>query len=142
MPDFGDLKQMLTRKVGPLPVWAWGGIGVTGIAAYRYRKARALGETAFTPGPTPDVGAPEPGYGPDAGFVPISPVLGSVASPSTFDTGISAPEGATTLHPSALEFRRGVITGRIRELQRGGVTRQERYRIQNLRARRRSLRAG
>jgi hypothetical protein len=34
------LKETLTKKVGPLPVWAWGGVAIGGIAVARYAMAK------------------------------------------------------------------------------------------------------
>lgn len=135
------LREILTRKLGPLPAWAWGALGVGGLAVYRYRRAATGGGTAFEPSAPPEM--PEAPASYDMGFVPVSPVYGSVASPGS---ELALPPGGatdTSFHPgSAIEFRRGLLTGRIWELQRGGATQAERHRIQLLRARRRALRAG
>lgn len=44
------LKQSLTRKIGPLPLWAWGIIA--GVAIYVYRSRQALASGAGTPAST------------------------------------------------------------------------------------------
>lgn len=42
------LKATLTRKVGPLPVWAWGAAGLGGVALSYYLKRRADVATVAT----------------------------------------------------------------------------------------------
>lgn len=166
-----NLKELLTRKVGPLPVWAWGGLGVAGIAAYRYRhaastpsdQATSFDQTAMPPDLSSADLAAASGDG-MSGFLPVSPVYGSTASGSYYgDGGLpSVDYGSASLPPDQMPvdqippsggsptthhrpapahaFQRGVITGRIRQLQRGGVTPAERRQIRRLRRRRRRLR--
>lgn len=42
------LKETLTRKVGPLPVWAWGAAGIGGLLAARYLKTRQAAQVPTT----------------------------------------------------------------------------------------------
>lgn len=58
-----DLKESLTRKLGPLPVWAWALIA--GVAVYLYR-IRSVGGSALTSALT-GAGASGGGSGVDAG---------------------------------------------------------------------------
>lgn len=49
----GGVRGMLTRKVGPLPVWAWGGLGLgaaLAVASWRRSKGGAGNEGAAAPG--------------------------------------------------------------------------------------------
>lgn len=62
----GGLKSALTRKLGPLPTWAWAGIGVGGILVYKWYKDRqaansSTSSTGTTAAATPAV-APTPTY--------------------------------------------------------------------------------
>jgi hypothetical protein len=80
------IKQAFSRKLGPLPAWAWLGIAVGGVLAYRYYQARKQGSLVatgpFTPGtpadPTPpaDVVPLDPGqgaYDPNTGHLVTNP---------------------------------------------------------------------
>lgn len=67
-----DLKEALTRKLGPLPVWAWGGIAGGGVLALRrlgYIKA---------PAPADSTGA-------DSSAVSDEAALGVIAPPAGVD---------------------------------------------------------
>lgn len=44
----GGLKEALTRKIGPLPTWAWAGIAVGGIFLYKWYKNRQAANTSTT----------------------------------------------------------------------------------------------
>ena len=88
--------SVLTRKFGPLPGWAWAGLGVAGFFIYKQRKAAAAAaagtsSTTATPSaslPTSAVTAPS-GYGyqgPGVGG-------GGGSGPSWWGTG--TPTGAT-----------------------------------------------
>ncbi len=60
-----DLKATLTRKVGPLPVWAWGGIAGVGLivarkAGWIRTKAPAGDSTGAAPDTVADGGPIEP----------------------------------------------------------------------------------
>lgn len=48
----GRARQALTRKLGPLPVWAWAAIGGAAIYVYRTRRELATGSTGITPSVT------------------------------------------------------------------------------------------
>lgn len=65
-----DIGEALTRKLGPLPAWAWG--GVVGVAALGYRALRGPGATgpSSSSGSVPTIGgdgAFDYGDLPDAG---------------------------------------------------------------------------
>ena len=42
-------KQTLTRKVGPLPVWVWGGIGIGAVVLLRMHKGGGSSTSGLTP---------------------------------------------------------------------------------------------
>jgi len=44
----GAIKETLTRKVGPLPIWGWGSVIVGGIVAFRFVGKRGGTATATT----------------------------------------------------------------------------------------------
>jgi len=61
--------NILTRKIGPLPGWAWAAVVVGGFLIYRQRKAAAAAAagtattSSVTPTPVPASPASTPGYG-------------------------------------------------------------------------------
>lgn len=100
-------KDFLERKAGPLPVWAWGAIGL--VLAYLYSKYRA-GKTATktpaasttpTPAGEPAAGAPyfvitdSPTY---TGSAPVAPPTGTTP-PSTTPPGTSGSPPTNTPPP-------------------------------------------
>lgn len=81
----------LGKKIGPLPLWAWIGVGIAGIIAGRYLQSRiGAGQSAASAGAAaPDLGTGAAGVGssyPDFG--------GAVSSGAAGDGGIApAPSG-------------------------------------------------
>lgn len=75
MPTFGET---LTRKAGPLPVWAWAGLGTAGLAGFMYyRKKKAAASAAANQQPMDSS---------NLGTVPISDLTQS-ASPMPIQMG-------------------------------------------------------
>jgi len=166
----------LKRRVGPLPVWAWGVVGVAGVGVGLYLRNRGTvpgtsGEEFLssdaalpvdvTPG-TPAWESVPPEGDPVLPDLPAEPEPPILPEPELFgcpegylldifgrcvpDPGLVTPgEGPTPNEPTPGEQRRAArlkkIRGTIRQLQRGGVTRAERRRIQRLRERRRKIKA-
>lgn len=78
MPGIGET---LTHKIGPLPVWVYAGLGVTGLAVVMARKKK---KTATTADQAAQQAASSTGS--NLGAVPISN-LTTAASPMPFQTG-------------------------------------------------------
>jgi nucleoid-associated protein YgaU len=77
MPNFGET---LSQKAGPLPVWAWAGLGTAGLAGYLYmrQKKQAAAAAATNQNPLADSS--------NLGTVPISDLTQS-ASPMPIQMG-------------------------------------------------------
>jgi hypothetical protein len=75
---------MLTRKVGPLPVWVWT-IALAGIGYYLYRRSHPTSSTSSSTGSTGTAPTDQTTYVPpfDAASVSGSGGIGSTAVPST-----------------------------------------------------------
>jgi hypothetical protein len=97
--------NVLTKKFGPLPGWAWAGLGVLGFYIYKQRKASEASTAAATTAtpaadlPTSDATAPSgyayqgPGVGSGgSGAVPV----GAMAHTGHHHSGVSTPTGTTT----------------------------------------------
>lgn len=72
-----DIKAILTRKVGPLPVWAWGGVVIGGAFVGRKILARSGGSVGASIAGTRDLA--ETGFGESALPVDVTgraPVMG------------------------------------------------------------------
>lgn len=85
--------NVLTRKIGPLPGWAWAAVALGGFYFYKYRKAAAASTTATTATPaaslpTSDVTAPS-GYGYQG------PGTGGIQSLGGPSWNVGAPTGTT-----------------------------------------------
>lgn len=103
--------NVLTRKIGPLPGWAWAGLAVGGFLIYRARKASqaASGTTVGTPAtsgatyqPTPE---PTASLTTPSGFQYSGPLsglqglnLGTSAAPTGATAATSAPTPAVATY--------------------------------------------
>ncbi len=90
-----NIKNSLTKKLGPLPAWAW--LLITGVAIYLYRKHEASSSSASTTAAattTTDTNPPvvlSPGesiYDPATGGLTTAPGGGSGSEPGTDGTNI------------------------------------------------------
>lgn len=85
-----NVKKSLTRKIGPLPAWAWAIIA--GVAIYVYRSRRALTTGAGTPA-SADVNSPSVSDQTGGGQSPVTLQPGeSVYDPNTGQLVGGAPE--------------------------------------------------
>lgn len=112
----------LTRKLGPLPLWAWGAIGVAGIVAGLYLKNRLASSTqqstsnAATPdtstaGTTyPDLGGATSGGG--AGSIPGNnfPDLGTLLSALQPQTGPPAQQQPINITEPSITLPAPLVT--------------------------------
>lgn len=145
-------KFSLTTKVGPgsfkQPVWVWGVVGIG--AYYIYTRATAAqpsttaepeADTSYTGYTDTGYGAYDSGGGGGAGYTaPYPTPAETVEPPPTTEAGIDGEGGGGGNRDRRQAQRRKRITKKIHQLQRGGVTKAERPRVQKLRARRKSLR--
>jgi hypothetical protein len=71
------VKEFLTRKVGPLPMWAWLAIFAVGVYIYRKRQAATASSVPVSAAPTPEAGQVlAPGdsyYDPNTGTLTTAP---------------------------------------------------------------------
>ena len=80
----GKAKDGLTKKIGPLPAWAWGVVVAGGIWVYRGFTGRVGGGEGDKEGATTDTG--------NAGYAVVPSLSGGGAPPPT--PGYGAPEGS------------------------------------------------
>lgn len=105
-PKTGGALGAITKKYGPLPGWAWAGLGVAGFFIYKQRKAAAAAAASSTDStasptaslPTSDVTAPS-GYGyqgPGVGGGGSGPVpTGATAATNGTTPTVGSPLGTT-----------------------------------------------
>lgn len=94
MPEWlENAEATITRKVGPLPVWAWGaiGVGVVGGGIWLYRSQSGGSNAAGQP--TDVTGNP-----PDPGLPPIGG--GVTAAPPPIGRNVNPPNGGTPPAPA------------------------------------------
>lgn len=94
MPGLGDT---LMQKEGPLPVWAWAGLGTAGLGYYLYNKKKSAAATAAT---SQQGMAANTGTSSNLGTVPISN-LTTAAQPMPLqmgDTFVNVPEPDVTVN--------------------------------------------
>jgi len=151
--DPKNLKATLTRKVGPAPVWVWIVVGVG--VVYVYKKATSPKAPAAT-AETSDASYADEGYPAFSGY---GGTTGYDAGSASYDGDGGGSSGFPESIPLSFEGAIPVevtigrpprrhqrdpkikkITKRIQALKEGGVTKQERPKIQKLRARRKTLR--
>jgi hypothetical protein len=79
----GGVKGALTRKLGPLPFWAWAAIGAAGLYWYRHRTASGAAATTGAASTTPLAGS-------------SSGLGGALGDSGSGGGGSSAPADTTT----------------------------------------------
>ena len=99
----GSAKAGLTKKIGPLPMWAWGGLAIGGALVYYFAKGPGKSKPTPTAQPTGSASAnpsslasnyPFMGYGQGTG------TTGTTATTSTTTTtGTTATTGTTDEGP-------------------------------------------
>lgn len=87
-----DLKNTLTRKIGPLPAWAWFGIFV--VAIYLYRKHTASAAATSGTSDTSSTGVPDAGTVLSPGESIVNPDGSLTTAPGSASNG-SSTAGAT-----------------------------------------------
>jgi hypothetical protein len=88
---------VITRKVGPLPVWAYAGLLVLGYLAYRHFHPSSSSSTASTTD-TGDTSTSDQSYVPPFDAADVSGGIGSTGLPSTVNNyyyGTEPPGGGT-----------------------------------------------
>lgn len=96
------MKEALTKKLGPLPRWAWAAIALTAILLYlRYRSNQAAAASAAQNSEDPyaayNNGLDTSGYEEsDAGVIPAGGGLGSGFDPTSFEEGLQYGQGFGT----------------------------------------------
>lgn len=107
--------QALTRKVGPLPMWGWGAVGIGAFVVFRYIRARQAAASSATPTsanysstvpsnfqePTATLSTPS-GFsytGPLSGLQSLLPV-GALASTNGSTSGATNPPPVAAPAPS------------------------------------------
>lgn len=104
MPEIvEELKHGLTHKLGPLPVWAWGGIGIGGLAVLGKLGAGKGPSSIYSPG-EPFGGGPTDLPSGDPGLSDLGSIVGG-ASPAGQNapllTSFDAPAPLPTTQPSS-----------------------------------------
>ena len=91
----GSAKRGLTKKIGPLPLWAWGGLAIGGALAFYFAKGPGKAKPTPTAQPTGQASANPtslagnfPGFG-----YPTTSATTSTGTTSTTSTGTT---GTTT----------------------------------------------
>jgi hypothetical protein len=106
-----NLRNFLTKKLGPFPAWVWGVIAVGALLAYRrFSGAGRGGNAAQTPTVTADVGTPDlAGGGSGSGG-------GAIGLGSPLDIGSLAPANGPSSDRTATE---ALLAGVVGELGAG-----------------------
>lgn len=86
--------NILTRKFGPLPGWAWAGLGVLGYYIYKQRKASAAA-AASTSTATPTSTLPGTSSAAPSGYGYQGPGTYNYQGPGPIPTGAVATTGGT-----------------------------------------------
>ena len=85
--DGGDIASILSRKLGPLPVWAWVGIAAAGVGGLYYLLVIRKQSTSTAAGAaqaTPAISAaPAPTPSSNLGYQPIADITGLPPQPPT-----------------------------------------------------------
>jgi len=98
MKKKGGVKASLTRKIGPLPIWAWAGIAFIGIWYYRNKlSAAAQPSTTTSDVPTYVGPIPNPWEGPVTG----PPIVTAPGPPITINVPGAPPGTTPSAHPGA-----------------------------------------
>jgi len=115
--------NILTRKIGPLPGWAWAAVAVGGYLIYRQRKAA---QAASTTAATTSTASPQPAYtGAGAGGAPSGygyqgPGFGSGGT-GPIPTGAVAATAGTPTAPNAPAYSQVATPQEGAALQSSGV---------------------
>lgn len=86
--------NVLTKKIGPLPGWAWAGIALGGFYFYRYRKAQAAASSSATTA-TPAASLPTSDTTAPSGYAYQGPGTGGSQSAGGPGWNVGTPTGAT-----------------------------------------------
>lgn len=110
-----EVKGGLTRKLGPMPVWAWAGIAGLGLGFLLYRsRARGDQATTSTGAPVATDSGSVPGYGGSAGTPAGLP--GNTAGDLTSGTGDATYPGYPTIGQEIED-----VVGLVDALRGGGL---------------------
>lgn len=97
--------NVLTRKFGPLPGWAWGAIGVAGYFIYKARKANSTtAANSSTTGTGTGVASPSPlpfsYYQAPSGYTGGASPTGAMAATGGSSSGTAPTTGTNTPSPT------------------------------------------
>ena len=98
----GSAKRGLTKKIGPLPLWAWGGLAIGGALAFYFAKGPGKTKQAPTAQPTGQASANPmslAGNYPGFGFPTTLPTVTGTTSATTGTGTTSATTGTTDEGP-------------------------------------------